>query len=49
MAITVWSAGTFSLYLRAYWAGHWRPHIVEKLNGAGGRALQMTGFVTNLK
>src|SRR5262245_47245204 len=44
LAITAWSAGTFSLYLRAYWAGnaildgHWRPPIVEKLSGVGGRA-----------
>jgi hypothetical protein len=38
--------GTFSLYLRAYWAdkaildGQWKPPIVERLGGAGGRALQ---------
>ena len=39
-------SGTFSLYLRAYWAdktfldGEWKPPAVEKLNGAAGRALQ---------
>jgi hypothetical protein len=38
--------GTFSLYLRAYWAdkaildGQWKPPIVDKLQGTGGRALQ---------
>ena len=37
---------TFSLYLRAYWAdkaildGQWKPPVVDKLQGAGGRALQ---------
>jgi hypothetical protein len=38
--------GTFSLYLRAYWPdkaildGQWKPPAVEKLEAAGGRALQ---------
>src|SRR5215831_15956208 len=38
--------GTFSLYIRAYWAdqhildGQWKPPAVEKVNDAGGRALQ---------
>jgi hypothetical protein len=39
-------SGTFSLYIRAYWAdeeildGQWKPPPVQKIDGAGSRALQ---------
>ena len=38
--------GNFSHYIRVYWAdqqildGQWKPPAVEKINNAGGRALQ---------